>query len=300
MVYDVLIIGAGPAGITATIYAVRKGLKTMVISKDIGGQVTKTGIVDNYTGYQEISGPELSKKFEEHLKEFNFKFIKEKVEKLTKKDNKFVTYTKDNSFKSKIIIMATGARPRRVNVPGEKEFKNKGVTYCATCDAPLFKNKDVAIIGGGSTGLETALQLNKIANKIYLIEISKELSGDKILADKVKKLDKVKIFLNSKLKVIKGDDTVSSVVIEKNGKKKNIKIQGVFISIGYIPNTILVKDLVNLNKRKEIRIHERNQTGVKGLFAAGDCTNIDYKQIIIAAGEGAKAALSAFKHTTKF
>ena len=205
MTYELIIIGAGPAGITAAIYAARKRMNFLVVTQVIGGQLMNNAFIENYTGYQEISGGELVSKFEEHLKEFKFDLEMDEVINTSIENDIIQVKTKSRNFKSKTLIIATGASPRKLNVEGEEEFRNRGVTYCDTCDGPLFLNKDVAIIGGGNSAFETAIQLMAIANKIYMIDIAEDLIGDKILIDKVRTHAKVEIFSSSSLKAIKGD-----------------------------------------------------------------------------------------------
>jgi NADH-dependent peroxiredoxin subunit F len=299
MIYDLIIIGAGPAGITASIYAARKKLNFMVISKDIGGQVIISSTVDNYTGYQEISGAELVKKFDEHLKQFKFDFKMNEVKKIEKNDGNFLIKTDTQDFQSKTLIIATGAKPKMLNAKGEVEFKNRGVTYCATCDAPLFSGRDVAVIGSGNSSLDAVLQLINLANKIYLVVRSDSLKGDKVMIDKVKASPKVEILYNSRATEIIGEKLVKGVKINQKGALREIVVQGVFIEIGYIPNTEFLKDFVELNSESEILIDSNNRTNIPGVFAAGDCTDVSYKQIIIAAGEGSKAAISVFDYLSK-
>ncbi|MBW6441012.1 FAD-dependent oxidoreductase [Patescibacteria group bacterium] len=299
MIYDSIIIGAGPAGISATIYAARKGIKFKVISENIGGQVTKTSIVENYTGYQEITGQELVKKFQNHLKEFNFDFTQSSVEKINKDNHFYTVATSSEIFQSKTIIIATGAKPKELNVSGEREFRGKGVTYCATCDAPLFHNKEVAVIGGGNSALESALQLTGIAKMVYILNINSKFSGDKILVNKLENNGKVIIFHNAITTEIKGEKFVKGINFFQDNKINDISVQGVFIEIGFVPNTKLVENLVKLNRKNEIEITASGQTSEKNIFAAGDCTNTPYKQIIIASGFGAIAALSAFNYLAK-
>ena len=300
MIYDLIIIGAGPAGITAAIYAARKALKLMVISKNIGGQVTKTSIVENYSGYQEITGEELIKKLEHHLHEFEFDLKETEVESIRKTNRIFEIQTKTEMFQSKALIIATGAKPKYLDIEGEKEFKNKGVSYCTTCDGPLFRGKDVAVIGGGNSALESVLQLANIANKVYLIIRNKDIDGDRVLLDKILKYKNVEIFYNSTVKGIKGDTSVKSLAFDREGKKQNINVQGIFVNIGFVPNSSLAGKIAALNSRGEIMIDPSGATSMPGMFAAGDCTDIPYKQIIIASGAGAIAAISAFKYLTKF
>ncbi|MDF1498140.1 MAG: FAD-dependent oxidoreductase [Patescibacteria group bacterium] len=299
MIYDTTIIGAGPAGINATIYAARKGMKVMVISKDIGGQVSKVSIIENYIGYQEITGTELSKKFNDHLNKFNFDFKQTEITNIKKSDDLFEIQTDSENISSKTVIIATGARAKELNIPGEKEFKNKGVTYCATCDAPLFRGKNVAVIGGGNSALESSLQLSTIASRVYMINKDESFSGDKILSDKLSKNDKIEILYNAQVKEIDGDRFVESLKLQQYNKTKQIKVQGVFVEIGYKPNTSFLQNLLKLNSNEEIEIDSFGRTSKKGIFASGDCTNVPYKQIIIASGAGAIAAISAFNYLAK-
>jgi alkyl hydroperoxide reductase subunit F len=294
--HELIIVGGGPAGITASIYAARKRMDFLLITKNIGGQAALSSDIENYTGYQFITGAELAKKFEEHVKEFNIEVLYEEVKKIEKRNSGFRVLTKDHVYEAQTVVVATGAVPRRLNVPGEAEFKNRGVTYCATCDAPLFPNKTVAVIGGGNSGLDATLQLMKIAKQIYLIEAGPKLCGDEIMREKVVGSDKVQVMLNTRVVEIKGDRFVNAIVVERNGAKETLEVQGVFIEIGYVPNSGLVKGLVDLNERGEIVVDDKCRTSVEGLFAAGDVTNVPYKQIIVAAGEGSKAALSAYEY----
>lgn len=298
-IFDLIIIGAGPAGITAAVYAARKRLNFMVISKNIGGQVILTSVVENYIGYQEITGKDLTEKFEEHLKQFKFDFQEASVKSLKQVSDVFVVESNSASFKSKTLLIATGARPRQLNIKGEEEFKNRGVTYCSTCDAPLFANKDVVVIGSGNSALDAVLQLISIAERIHLLVRKDTLKGDKIMIEKVKASPKVDILFNTTVLEIVGDKLVNGIKIDQKGEKRELAVQGVFIEIGYIPNTELVKGFVKLNSAGEIEIDFNNQTSVAGVFAAGDCTTVPYKQIIIAAGEGSKAAISAFSFLAK-
>jgi alkyl hydroperoxide reductase subunit F len=295
-IYDLIIIGAGPAGITAAVYAARKKIDTLVVTKDIGGQAALSGDIQNYTGYQFISGPELAEKFEEHMRKFNFDIREnEEVTKLDAKQNNFLIKTDKNSYRAKAVIVASGKKSRELGVSGEKKFKNKGLVYCATCDAPLFSGDDVAVIGGGNSSLDATLQLMKIANHVYVINITNHLIGDEIMQEKIKKSKKVSILNNSQVIEILGDDFVNAIKIEKDKKEETLAVQGIFVEIGLIPNSNFTVDL-NKTKSGEIKVNNKNITNIPGIFAAGDVTDVFEKQIIIAAGEGAKAALSVFHY----
>ena len=298
-IYDLIIIGAGPAGITAAVYAARKKIDTLVVTKDIGGQAALSGDIQNYTGYQFISGPELAEKFEEHMRKFNFDIKEnEEVIKLAADRSNFLVKTDKNSYRAKTIIVASGKKSRELGVSGEKEFKNKGLVYCATCDAPLFSGDDVAVIGGGNSALDAVLQLMKIANHVYVINITNQLTGDEIMQEKIKKSKKVSILNNSQVIEILGDDFVNAIKIEKDKKEETLAVQGIFVEIGLIPNSNFAVDL-NKTKSRVIKVNNKNETNIPGIFAAGDVTDVPDKQAIISAGEGCKAALSTFKFLTK-
>lgn len=295
-IYDLVIIGAGPAGITAAVYAARKKMDPLVITKDIGGQASLSGDIQNYTGYQFITGPELAIKFEEHMRKFNFEIKEnEEVKELISKKGTFLVKTDKDNYQAKTVIVASGKRSRELGVTGEREFRNKGLTYCATCDGPLFAGRDVAVIGGGNSALDAALQLIKIVNHIYIINITDSLTGDGIMQEKIRADNKVSIFNNSRVKEILGDSFVQAIKIEEDKEEKVLDVQGIFVEIGLIPNSEFASYLEK-NERKEIVVNQRNETNIPGIFAAGDVTNVPEKQIIIAAGEGAKAVLSAFRY----
>ena len=295
-IYDLIIIGAGPAGITAAVYAARKKIDTLVVTKDIGGQAALSGDIQNYTGYQFISGPELAEKFEEHMRKFNFDIREnEEVTKLVTKQNNFLVVTDKNSYRAKTVIIASGKKSRELGVSGEKKFKNKGLVYCATCDAPLFSEDDVAVIGGGNSALDATLQLMNIANYVYIINIADYLTGDEIMQEKIRKSKKVSILNNSQVIEILGDNFVNAIKIEKDKKEETLAVQGIFVEIGLIPNSDFAVDL-NKTKSREIKVNNKNETNIPGIFAAGDVTDVFEKQIIIAAGEGAKATLSVFRY----
>lgn len=294
--YDLIIIGAGPAGITASIYAARKKMDLLVISEDIGGQTAISGSIENYTGYQFITGPELTAKFEEHLRQFGITLKEgEAVGNIQKTGNIIKITTDKGAYEARAVIIASGAKSRQLNVPGEKEFKNKGLTYCATCDAPLFKGRDVAVIGGGNSGLDATLQLMKIAKFIYLINIAPSLTGDPVMQEKVLASKMVKVMNNTQVTAILGDNFVSAIKVKQGAKEEVLAVGGVFVEIGLIPNSEFAHELEK-NKAGEIIVNFSNETNIPGIFSAGDVTNVPEKQIIIAAGEGSKACLSAFRY----
>jgi len=297
--YDLIIIGAGPAGITASVYAARKRMSLLVITKDIGGQAAISGEVENYTGYQFITGPDLAAKFEEHMRGFDITLKEnEGVVELKRTSDKIIVETDKASYEAKTAIIASGKRSRELNVPGEKEFRNKGLSYCATCDAPLFKDKAVAIIGAGNSALDATLQLIKIAKHIHIINIAGSLSGDAIMREKINENGIVTVFNNTRVTAVFGDKMVTGIKINREGREEELVVQGVFIEIGLIPNSEFAKD-VEKNELGEIKVNFRNETNIPGIFAAGDATDVPEKQIIIAAGEGAKAALSAFRYLAR-
>jgi thioredoxin-disulfide reductase len=297
--YDITIVGAGPAGITAAIYAARKKLKVLVLTKDIGGQAAWSSDISNYTGFQFITGPDLAEKFREHLGDFEIE-LKEGTEAdcIIKKDNVFHITTKEKEkFESKTVIIATGRKPRRLGIPGEDEFKNKGVTWCATCDGPLFSGKDVAVIGGGNSALDSVLQLIPIAKKIYLVNINEKLMADQVMVQKAEAADNVEIINNARSKEILGDTFVQSLKMMVGEEERTIDVQGIFIEIGSVPvNKVAICQDAKLNEWGEIVVNERCETNVPGLYAAGDVTNVPEKQIIVAAGQGCIACLQAFKY----
>lgn len=296
--YDLIIVGAGPAGITASVYAARKKLNTLTLTLDIGGQAAWSGDVENYTGYQFVTGPELASKFEDHLRRYKIE-VKEREAALEvrRQDDAIAVRTEKGLYQAKAAIVASGKISRELGVPGEKELKNRGLTYCATCDGPLFQGKDVAVIGGGNSALDAVLQLTRIARKVYIINNTMWLGGDEVLRDKVVTSPNVTVINNAQVRAVTGEKMVAGVSVRYPGKEETIPVQGVFVEIGLIPNSGFVKDALK-NQMGEIIINCNNETNVPGIFAAGDVTNVPEKQIIIAAGEGAKAVLSAFKYLT--
>ena len=299
--YDLIIIGGGPAGVTAGIYAARQKLNTLLITKSFGGQVARKAVaIENYPGFEEISGMELIKKFEKHLRKQKVDIERDEVTKLKKIGNHFFVQTKSkNRFQSKAVIVASGADPRPLEVPGEKEFIGKGLSYCVTCDGPLFEGKTVAVIGGGNAGFEAAIALSNWAKKIYILEFGEKIRADETNQEIVKKTGKVEVITNAEVREIQGAQFVNSLIYQDRKTKKEIKlpVDGIFVEIGSQPATSFVKGLVDFNERDEILVDPKtSQTSLPGLFAAGDIDNVPYKQIVIAAGEGAKAAISAYNY----
>ena len=295
-IYDLIIIGAGPAGITASVYAARKKLNFLVISMDIGGQTVWSGDIENYTGYQFISGPELTQKFQEHMGKYDIP-LKENEEVLEIKKNGEVFSVKTNAaeYQAQSIIIASGKKSKELGVAGEKEFKNRGLTYCVTCDGPLFAGKVVAVIGGGNSALDATLQLMKIAKHVYVINNTDQLAGDAIMLQKAQVASNVTILNNHQIVAVLGEKFVNKIKIKHVQEEEELVVQGVFVEIGLIPNSGFAKN-VERNSKNEIIINSFNQTSIPGIFAAGDVTDVPEKQIIIAAGEGSKAALSVCRY----
>ena len=301
-IYDLIIIGGGPAGMTAGIYAGYQKLKTLLITKNFGGQINRKAVtIENYPGLGEISGAELIKSFEKHLKRFPVEILNDTVVEVKKENENFTVLTGEGKkeFQAKAVIVASGADPRPLEVLGEKEFIGRGVSYCVTCDGPLFQNKKVAVVGGGNAGLEAAIFLAQWAKKIYILEFLPQLPATPVHIQKVKNLDKVEIITNVEIKEIKGKEFVEALVYQgrDSNELKTLEIDGIFIEIGSMPATNFVKDLVDFNEKDEIIVNPYTaETKTPGLFAAGDVDNVLYKQIVIACGEGAKAAISAIKY----
>ena len=297
--YDLIIIGAGPAGITASVYAARKRMNLLVLAKDIGGQAAWSGDIENYTGYQFITGAELTTKLEEHIRKYNIALKEgEEVVEIKKINDAVYIKTDKNTYEARAAIIASGKKSRELGIPGEKEFKNRGVGYCVTCDGPFFAEKDVAIIGGGNSALDAALQLIKIARRVYLINMNFTLAGDVVMQEKIKNAQNVVILYNTQVTAIIGDKFVKQIKINREGKDEFLNVEGVFIEIGLIPNSEFASE-IERNNLGEIKVNCRNETSVPAVFAAGDVTDVPEKQIIIAAGEGAKASLSAFRYLSK-
>ncbi len=302
-IFDVIIIGAGPAGISAAIYAVRKNLKVLVLTKDIGGQAALSGDIENYPGFSLISGADLAKQFRIELVNFENKglWLKEGVEvvSLEGADPDFITTTSDNkSYHGKTVIIASGRNPKMLDIPGAKQLLGKGVATCATCDAPFYKDKDVAVIGGGNSALDAAYSLEKVAREVTLINNTESLAGDEILLKNVTTSPKVKVLNNCEALEILGDKAVGGIKIKDQGKEEVIPVSGIFIEIGWTPSTSFDR-LTNKNDSGEIEVDEYGATSVPGIYACGDVNNIWGEQIVIAAGEGSKTALRVAEHLSK-
>ncbi len=296
---DVIIIGGGPAGITAGIYAARKNLDGLLLTKDFMGQLGNAGVIENWPGEKSIQGPELLNNFKEHLENYSFPFKEVKVASIEKKESFFEVKSESDTYLSKAVIVATGRNSRPLKVPGEKEFVGKGVSYCVTCDGALFNGKVVVVVGGGNSGLEGALELSEYAKEVKLLEIAKKPIADEFLVERAKKRKNIEIMTETKLEEIKGDDFVNEVICKdiKEDKQFSIKTEGVFAQIGSIPTTDLLNDIVDYNEGGEVIVDPKTcQTKTEGLFAAGDVTDVLVKQIIVAAGEGCKALISAYEY----
>jgi alkyl hydroperoxide reductase subunit F len=302
--FDVLIVGGGPAGAAAAVYAARKGIRTGVASERFGGQVLDTLGIENFISIKETEGPKFALALEEHVRSYDVDIMNlQRAKALVPagaggKDLIEIKLESGASLKSRSVVISTGARWRNINVPGEHEFKNKGVAYCPHCDGPLFKGKRVGVIGGGNSGVEAAIDLAGIVGHVTLIEFDTALRADAVLQRKLRSLQNVTVITNAQTTEIKGDQKVTGLVYKDraSGELKAVELEGVFIQIGLIPNTDWLKGVVELSKHGEIMVDARGQTSVPGVFAAGDATTTPFKQIIIAAGDGAKAALGAFDH----
>lgn len=297
--FDVLVIGGGPAGAAAAIYAARKGIRTGIVAERFGGQVQDTMGIENLISVKYTEGPKLASTLEDNVREYNVDIMSpHRVKKIDKKDLIHIDLENGAVLKSKTVIIATGARWRNVNVPGEKEFRNKGVAYCPHCDGPLYKGKRVAVIGGGNSGIEAAIDLAGIAGHVTVLEFMPELKADLVLQKRLYELPNVTVLKNVQTKEITGDKKVNGItyIERETGLEKSIELEGVFVQIGLVPNTEWLGDFVNRNAIGEIIVDRHNATNVPGVFAAGDCTDSPYKQIVISMGSGASAALSAFDY----
>lgn len=301
--YDIAVIGAGPAAVSAAIYGARKGLKVAMIGDLVGGQLINTNDIENIIGTPLTNGFDFSQSLEKHLNEYEIAFYKgHKVKKVLKdsKDN-ILILDDELEVKSKTVIVATGAIWKKLGIEGEDKYAGKGVHYCATCDGPFYRNKDVVIIGGGNSGVEAAIDLSNIAKTIILVEYSSTINADEVLKNKLSSLENVKILTSSAAQSVTGNLFAEGLKILNRDSNvvEEIKTDGIFVEIGTVANTSFVSDILDINTNSEIKIDSVNKTSVEGIFAAGDCTDVRYKQVIIAMGEGAKAALSAYEYLIK-
>ena len=302
--FDMLIVGGGPAGAAAAVYAARKGIRTGVASEKFGGQTLDTLGIENFISVKETEGPKFALALEEHVRSYDVDIMNlQRAKKLVlntgpKNDLIEVQLESGASLQSKSVVISTGARWRNINVPGEAEFKNKGVAYCPHCDGPLFKNKHVAVIGGGNSGVEAGIDLAGVVGHVTVVEYDTVLRADAVLVRKLQSLANVTIITNAQTTEITGDQKVNALIYKDRATSElhTISLEGVFIQIGLVPNTDWLKGVVELTKHGEIIVDAKGQTSVPGVFAAGDATTVPFKQIIIAAGDGAKAALGAFDH----
>jgi alkyl hydroperoxide reductase subunit F len=300
-IYDVLIVGGGPAGAAAAIYAARKGIRTGVVAERFGGQVLDTLAIENFVSVKETEGPQFATALEQHVRTYDVDIMNTQRAEALVPGNGLIEVKLANGgvLKGKTVILSTGARWRQVNVPGEDEYRNHGVAYCPHCDGPLFKGKRVSVIGGGNSGVEAAIDLAGIVSHVTLLEFAAELKADAVLVRKLKSLPNVTIVTSAQTSEITGDGKKVNGISYKervSGEVKHIELEGVFVQIGLVPNTEWLKGTVALSKHGEIEIDAKGQTSIPGVFAAGDVTTVPYKQIVIAVGEGSKAALSAFDH----
>ena len=300
--FDVLVVGGGPAGAAAAIYAARKGVRTGVVAERFGGQVLDTLAIENFISVKETDGPKLAAGLEQHVKEYNVDIMNlQRAEVLSQGADGLneIRLASGAVLKAKSVILSTGARWRNMNVPGEQEYKTRGVAYCPHCDGPLFKGKRVAVIGGGNSGVEAAIDLAGIVAHVTLIEFDTFLRADAVLQKKLYSLPNVNVILNALTSEVSGDgEKVNGLVYKDRASDEvhRIDLEGIFVQIGLLPNTDWLKGTIKLSPRGEIEVDARGQTSLPGVFAAGDCTTVPYKQIIIAMGEGAKASLGAFDH----
>ncbi len=298
--FDVLIVGGGPAGAAAAVYAARKGIRTGIASERFGGQVLDTLGIENFISIKETEGPKFALALEEHVRNYDVDIMNLQRAKALVPRNGMIEVQLESgaSLKSRSVVISTGARWRNINVPGEHEFKNKGVAYCPHCDGPLFKGKRVAVIGGGNSGVEAAIDLAGIVGHVTLVEFDKQLRADAVLQKKLHSLKNVTVLTNAQTTEITGDQKVNGLTYKDRAtdEVKRVELEGVFIQIGLVPNTDWLKGTIELSRHGEIIVDNKGATSLPGVFAAGDATTVPFKQIIIAAGDGAKAALGAFDH----
>jgi NADH-dependent peroxiredoxin subunit F len=299
-IFDVLIVGGGPAGLTAGVYCARKMLNTIILSENIGGQALESWAIENYMGYRMITGEDLMKKFEEQARTLNIRLELDRVVSVTKDASLFIVKTVSGAeARAKTIILAQGNRPRKLGVANEEQYLGRGLSICSTCDGPLYKGKKVAVVGGGNSALQTAIEMSGFTTSVDLI-VRSSIRADAVYVEKLKTKKNITVHPNSRITALVGDKFLSAITItDEHGKEQKVDLDGVFIEIGWLPNTDFIADLVKLNEKKEIIVDVNGKTSAQGIFAAGDVTSVRSKQIIIASGDGAKAALEAFEYLMK-
>nr|WP_243665940.1 thioredoxin-disulfide reductase [Vulcanisaeta sp. JCM 16159] len=305
-VYDTVIIGGGPAGMSAAIYAARYGMSTVIITEEVGGQVAKAGWVENYLGYTRIMGPDLVTKFEEHVKYYNVPIVIDSVENVERDGDLFKVYTLNgDEYTARTIIITVGEKKRKLNVPGEDTFNGRGVSYCAPCDAPLFKGKVVAVVGGGDSAASAALLLTEYASKVYMIHRRNQLRAQKYYQDLLLKNPKIEIMWNTVVKELQGDKLLRKAILQRVDTKEvfELPLDGLFVEIGAEPPVDLFKRIgLELSQDGYVKVNHLMETSVPGIYAAGDCVDLtprDFRQIVVAAGQGALAAYSAYNYIIK-
>jgi len=296
-VFDVLIVGAGPAGLTAGVYCARKMLNTIIISENIGGQALESWAIENYMGYRMITGEDLMKKFEEQVRTLNMRLELDRIVRISKEDDVFTIRTiSENTFKSRTLILAQGNRPKKLGVANEEQYLGRGLSICSTCDGPLYRGKRVAVVGGGNSALQTAVEMSEIAQSARLI-VRSGIRADPVYVSMLESKKNIEVHLNTQITALHGEKFLSAITTRnESGEEQKIDLDGVFIEIGWLPNTDILDGFLALNEKKEIIVDINCHTSVSGVFAAGDVTSIKGKQIIIASGEGAKAALEAHEY----
>ncbi|EQB72223.1 MAG: glucose-inhibited division protein A [Thermoplasmatales archaeon A-plasma] len=297
--YDIIVIGAASAGLTAALYLARQSLNVLVISKDIGGQALLTDDIQNYPGFMKIGGFDLMNKFQEQAASYGARFEYDEVREAVKlPDGNFKVSTTLGSFTATSLILAFGKTPRNLDVPGEEEFRGRGVSYCAVCDGPLFRNSEIGVVGSGDHVLQAASYLSSLASRLHVVYRGSRVPQDDELYIQLKEMPNVEFHMNSTVSRIKGDIAVDSIEVTpiNGGTSRDIKVRGIFVEMGYVARTDFIKDLVKLNSNKEVVTDKLGKTSTEGVFAAGDVTDVPYKQAVISAGQGATAALSAFNY----
>jgi len=292
--YDLVIVGGGVAGLSSAIYAKRFGMNVLILSDFFGGTITKTHLVENYPGFASVSGLELAENIIDHVKSTKAEMRTEKVSSIEKTDKGFSVKTAKETYETHSVLLATGTHHRKLDVPGEKEFTNKGVSYCATCDGPFFKDKIVAVVGGSDSAVKESLLLSEFAKYVYIIYRKKEVRPEPINKKRMEANDKIEVIAESNVVEIMGDQTIKKVKLDTG---KEMDLEGLFIEIGRLPQTDLAKDLgVEMNKKNEIKIDTFSNTNIPGFYAAGDITDTEWKQAIVGVAEGVKAAYSAYNY----